>query len=145
MKYISPEELLKQSERVRENILHLWTPEEGDICYHVIDRYKFICSKYYPDYNETYKDKDLIEYNNFPEYKAYYRKNCIPVLTEGSLRKIIGGHFGLCCKVELEWCNNGYKVNIVSGINDEKVYAEFPTSESEPIRAYWNVVVRLMS
>ena len=145
MEYISVEEFFEQDERARDKLLKWWMPQKGDICYHISDKWMFICNSYYPDYTEQYKDKDLIEYNNFSKYDTYYRNTCIPLLTEGQLREIIKEYFGFDCKVELEWCNGGYQVNTVSKINDEKVFAEFPTNETEPLKAYWNVVLDIIN
>lgn len=65
------------------------------------------------------------------------------LFTELLSRRFIESRFGENVKVELEWSNDGYIVNVVSEINDERVYKSYYTLELEPIKAYWYAVLEI--
>lgn len=74
---------------------------------------------------------------------GYLTKDRVRLLTECQLRQYIENKFSGNVKIELEWSNDGYIVNVVSEINDEKVYEEYYSFESEPIKAYWYAVLEI--
>jgi hypothetical protein len=75
---------------------------------------------------------------------GYLTKDRVRFLTEGQLRSYIQNSFAGDVKIELEWSNDGYIVNVVSSINDEKVYEQYYSLESEPIKAYWYAVLEII-
>lgn len=141
MEYVSAEEFLKQSKEVQNVFLDWWKPSIGEMMYSTgITSGECI-------YLEDYKESGYEIFRLKSKGKALTAKNIfIPLLTEGQLRSFILNHFNsLDNRVELEWCNDGYAINIVSKINDEKVFREFYTSETEPIKAYWEVACKIIS
>lgn len=140
MKFIEAEEFLKQDERIQKVFIDWWKPSIGDLfttkrVYDEIDVIIDVTKEDIWGMNNTFKgniyssvDKSLMVF---------------PLLTEGQLRQFIEDKFSGDVKVELEWSNDGYIVNVVSEINDEKVYEEYYSYESEPIKAYWYAVLQI--
>ena len=129
MEFIKAEEFLKQPVEVQKVFLEWWKPSVGDL--------------YIDDVENMYLVIDgQTDQERWNRLKT--RGDIIPLLSEGQLRQFIEDYFNKSdSKVELEWCNDGYTINIVSKINDEKVFREFSTSETEPIQAYWKVATQI--
>lgn len=138
MEFINSDEFLKQSKITQQILKDLWQPTKGDL--YCIEVPVDLFSK-----EMTYKI-DMVSFNYDEACKnlilAMPRFIC-PLFTEGQLRQIIQNKFSGDVKVELEWSNDGYIVNVVSEINDEKVYEEYYSFESEPIKAYWYAVLQI--
>ena len=128
MEYIKTEEFLKQPVEVQKVLLEWWKPSIGDL-------YSFI------NVLGDRMNDSIFKTGKAQWVEKYKGLDYIPLLSEGQLRQFIEDN--LKEKVELEWSNDGYIVNIVSTINDEKVLREFFTSQNEPIQAYWKVALQI--
>ena len=122
MQYISEEEFLKQSEKVRNNIIDWWQPEVGDLVYDKINIVGVI-----------------VPVLCIGDYKSNLDKSkIIPLLTEGKLRQYIedktkGRAFFLFSN------NDGYtiKIDTFNGI------LKVDNLGFNIFKAYWKVVCEI--
>lgn len=81
MEYIKPEEFLKQPKKVKEVFIKYWEPEFGDLFLDQYERDAYIdvvgCVPINKKHFESYQGK------------ICHKENCIPLPTEGWLRKFI--------------------------------------------------------
>lgn len=143
MEYIKADEFLKQSEEVQKVFLNWWKPSSGDLF----------------QYRKLFNVVDYCSGTTIqPFYNSYavFKKDCIPLFTEGQLRKFIEDKTG--CKVRLEPYQNsigikGTQINLVRriclsfGISkpyyEEQVYKCFDGLDVDVIKAYWQVAVKI--
>ena len=79
MDYISGKEFLNQSKEVQKVLLNWWQPNAGDLFNY---KHRFYCV----DYSQGTVISPL---NNASINTVFNKKECIPLLTEGQLRKFI--------------------------------------------------------
>lgn len=116
MEYISSEEFLKQPNEVQGVFIDWWEPSEGDI--YSLKRIGGI-GVANGNINEGFKNE------------------CIPLFTEGQLRKFIEDK----TKYKIVY-NYNYEGNIIVGLKDIKSYGfikEYETDEADLLQAYWKV------
>ena len=118
MKYISAEQLLKQSDKVQRVLLDWWKPSVGDLCWY--KESKFV-SMIDIDYNiEDIATKNLI---------LFFK---IPLFTEGQLREFIEDN---CLKIEINTYGDGeYTLKtFLHGRKNNMVDCDYL------LQAYWQV------
>lgn len=121
MEFISANEFLKQDEKVQKVFLDWWKPSIGDL-------YKWIS-------NSTFEDVQVLnksEIDTFKYYEINFKKDCIPLLAEGQLRKFIEDN--TYCKL-----NIGTIGNIIK-IYEKELDIPFQT---DLLQAYWKVAIQI--
>ena len=125
MEFISAEDFLNQDEKVQVVLLNWWKPSSGDLfqyrkLFNVVD----YCSgtTIQPFYNSC----------------AVFKKDCIPLFTEGQLRKFIEDKTAMGT-VNVDYFE-GYRIKINISINQSKYYKDLG---NDLLQAYWNVAVEI--
>lgn len=136
MEFIKLEQFKSLDENIQKVLLSWWKPKRYDLYIDASDLSQVECLDYIKDNDEG------VIYHSMRDNMSIIQ-DMIPLFTEGQLRQIIQNKFSGDVKVELEWSNDGYIINVVSEINDEKVYESYFNAETEPIIAYWYVVLEI--
>ena len=136
MKFISAEEFLKQPKEIQKVFIDWWEPQLFDL---------YIFDKRIIEIVRT-SDENMIlpcKSNNIWEEK----KHCIPLLTEGQLRKFIEDKTN--SKIDMMFFKNGYDFELFSigklqdefeAILPEGAFEELPCSL---LQAYWKVALEI--
>lgn len=150
MDFISAEEFLKQDEKVRQMFLGWWKPSVGDL-------YKWISNSTFEDVQVLNKSAiDTFKYDEFINFK----KDCIPLLTEGQLRKFIENKYLELnmskVNIELEYYSQRFIDNNHTSQKEQGYYIQILDSESECacidgfndlgndlLQAYWKVALEI--
>ncbi|ENK0558022.1 hypothetical protein AB2T19_002831 [Clostridium botulinum] len=128
MSYISGEEFLNQPQKVQNAFITWWKPQVGDLVHDKINIVGVI-----------------VPVLCIGDYKSNLDKNkVIPLFQMHQLIEFIEDNSCKNSKLEIEWCNDGYIINIVSEVNDEKVFNEYITFEKEILKALWKVSIKII-
>ena len=125
MEFISSEDFLKQDEKVQVVFLNWWKPSSGDLF----------------QYRKLFNVVDYCSGTTIqPFYNSYavFKKDCIPLFTEGQLRKFIEDKTAMGT-VNVDYFE-GYRIKINSSINQSKYYEDLG---NDLLQAYWNVAVEI--
>ena len=125
MEFISAEDFLKQDEKVQVMFLNWWKPSSGDLF----------------QYRKLFNVVDYCSGTTIqPFYNSYavFKKDCIPLFTEGQLRKFIEDKTAMGT-VNVDYFE-GYRIKINSSINQSKYYEDLG---NDLLQAYWNVAVEI--
>ena len=125
MEYIKADEFLKQSEEVQKVFLNWWKPSSGDLF----------------QYRKLFNVVDYCSGTTIqPFYNSYavFKKDCIPLFTEGQLRKFIEDKTAMGT-VNVDYFE-GYRIKINISINQSKYYKDLG---NDLLQAYWNVAVEI--
>ena len=125
MKFISAEDFLKQDEKVQVVFLNWWKPSSGDLF----------------QYRKLFNVVDYCSGTTIqPFYNSYavFKKDCIPLFTEGQLRKFIEDKTAMGT-VNVDYFE-GYRIKINISINQSKYYKDLG---NDLLQAYWNVAVEI--
>ena len=125
MEFISAEDFLKQDEKVQVVFLNWWKPSSGDLF----------------QYRKLFNVVDYCSGTTIqPFYNSYavFKKDCIPLFTEGQLRKFIEDKTAMGT-VNVDYFE-GYRIKINSSINQSKYYEDLG---NDLLQAYWNVAVEI--
>lgn len=122
MEFITKEQFLEQPKGIQKVILGWWELSIGDL----------VDYKYYLPRVACIEDKDTLNFLN------YHKKDCIPLLTEGQLRKFIEDNIQ-DKMTDLKYCINPenflsmpqYKIE---GVN---------SNEQNLLQAYWKVALEI--
>ena len=123
MEFISAEDFLKQDEKVQVVFLNWWKPSSGDLF----------------QYRKLFNVVDYCSGTTIqPFYNSYavFKKDCIPLFTEGQLRKFIEDKTAMGT-VNVDYFE-GYRIKINISINQSKYYKDLG---NDLLQAYWNVAV----
>ena len=123
MEFISAEDFLKQDEKVQVMFLNWWKPSSGDLF----------------QYRKLFNVVDYCSGTTIqPFYNSYavFKKDCIPLFTEGQLRKFIEDKTAMGT-VNVDYFE-GYRIKINISINQSKYYKDLG---NDLLQAYWNVAV----
>jgi len=136
MEFINAAEFLRQSKEIQEVFLEWWKPQQFDL--YLVD-------------NKTLEitlrsDDDLIlpiRTNSVWDEKA----RCIPLFTEGQLRKFIEDNTNGKVMVEYTVCENivlklATKSKVTGGLEFKRKYS-FPKSEFNLHQVYWEVACKI--
>lgn len=140
MKYISAEEFLKQPEEVQKIFINWWQPSLGDL--YVKDNYL----KALP-HCVWQSDNGLI----FPIRGSLWeeKKKCIPLLTEGQLRKLV--EYKINSKIEIVFVDKEgvdgeesyYRIERVHYLDGNLKDSVWITNETDLLQAYWKVALEI--
>ena len=125
MEFISSEDFLKQDEKVQVVFLNWWKPSSGDLF----------------QYRKLFNVVDYCSGTTIqPFYNSYavFKKDCIPLFTEGQLRKFIEDKTAMGT-VNVDYFE-GYRIKINISINQSKYYKDLG---NDLLQAYWNVAVEI--
>ena len=125
MEFISAEDFLKQDEKVQVMFLNWWKPSSGDLF----------------QYRKLFNVVDYCSGTTIqPFYNSYavFKKDCIPLFTEGQLRKFIEDKTAMGT-VNVDYFE-GYRIKINISINQSKYYKDLG---NDLLQAYWNVAVEI--
>ena len=125
MEFISSEDFLKQDEKVQVVFLNWWEPSSGDLF----------------QYRKLFNVVDYCSGTTIqPFYNSYavFKKDCIPLFTEGQLRKFIEDKTAMGT-VNVDYFE-GYRIKINISINQSKYYKDLG---NDLLQAYWNVAVEI--
>ena len=125
MEFISAEDFLKQDEKVQVVFLNWWEPSSGDLF----------------QYRKLFNVVDYCSGTTIqPFYNSYavFKKDCIPLFTEGQLRKFIEDKTAMST-VNVDYFE-GYRIKINISINQSKYYKDLG---NDLLQAYWNVAVEI--
>ena len=125
MEFISAEDFLKQDEKVQVVFLNWWKPSSGDLF----------------QYRKLFNVVDYCSGTTIqPFYNSYavFKKDCIPLFTEGQLRKFIEDKTAMGT-VNVDYFE-GYRIKINISINQSKYYKDLG---NDLLQAYWNVAVEI--
>ena len=125
MEFISAEDFLKQDEKVQVVFLNWWKPSSGDLF----------------QYRKLFNVVDYCSGTTIqPFYNSYavFKKDCIPLFTEGQLRKFIEDKTAMGT-VNVDYFE-GYRIKINISINQSKHYKDLG---NDLLQAYWNVAVEI--
>lgn len=122
MEYISVEEFLKQNGKVQE-VFQDWFIEQ------------FEKSNDFDLFN--YNGEDLCYKNILDRNCDFNVEDCIPLLTEGQLRKFIEDKTGHTVTIEF-YKENGYDINLEDGKDIKTSYEDLG---HDLLQAYWKVAV----
>ena len=121
MEFISSEDFLKQDEKVQVVFLNWWKPSSGDLF----------------QYRKLFNVVDYCSGTTIqPFYNSYavFKKDCIPLFTEGQLRKFIEDKTAMGT-VNVDYFE-GYRIKINISINQSKYYKDLGNDLLKP---YWKV------
>ena len=145
MEFISAEEFSKQPVEVQKFFIDWWKPSFMDLLFHKNSNYTYLLNE------------DFIKYGSINKQELI-NIGLIPLFTEGQLRKFIEDNTGY--KVRLEPYQNsigvkGIQINLVRGTclsigvskpyYEEHVYKCFEGLNTNAIKAYWEVAVKIAS
>lgn len=125
MEFISAEDFLRQDEKVQVVFLNWWKPSSGDLF----------------QYRKLFNVVDYCSGTTIqPFYSSYavFKKDCIPLFTEGQLRKFIEDKTAMGT-VNVDYFE-GYRIKINISINQSKYYKDLG---NDLLQAYWNVAVEI--
>lgn len=125
MEFISAEDFLKQDEKVQVVFLNWWEPSSGDLF----------------QYRKLFNVVDYCSGTTIqPFYNSYavFKKDYIPLFTEGQLRKFIEDKTAMGT-VNVDYFE-GYRIKINISINQSKYYKDLG---NDLLQAYWNVAVEI--
>ena len=125
MEFILAEDFLKQDEKVQVVFLNWWKPSSGDLF----------------QYRKLFNVVDYCSGTTIqPFYNSYavFKKDCIPLFTEGQLRKFIEDKSAMGT-VNVDYFE-GYRIKINISINQSKYYKDLG---NDLLQAYWNVAVEI--
>ena len=125
MEFISAEDFLKQDEKVQVVFLNWWKPSSGDLF----------------QYRKLFNVVDYCSGTTIqPFYNSYavFKKDCIPLFTEGQLRKFIEDNTAMGT-FNVDYFE-GYRIKINISINQSKYYKDLG---NDLLQAYWNVAVEI--
>ena len=125
MEFILAEDFLKQDENVHVVFLNWWKPSSGDLF----------------QYRKLFNVVDYCSGTTIqPFYNSYavFKKDCIPLFTEGQLRKFIEDKTAMGT-VNVDYFE-GYRIKINISINQSKYYKDLG---NDLLQAYWNVAVEI--
>ena len=125
MEFISAEDFLKQDEKVQVVFLNWWKPSSGDLF----------------QYRKLFNVVDYCSGTTIqPFYNSYavFKKDCIPLFTEGQLKKFIEDKTAMGT-VNVDYFE-GYRIKINISINQSKYYKDLG---NDLLQAYWNVAVEI--
>ena len=125
MEFILAEDFLKQDEKVQVVFWNWWKPSSGDL-FQYIKLFNVV----------DYCSGTTIQcfYNSY----AVFKKDCIPLFTEGQLRKFIEDKTAMGT-VNVDYFE-GYRIKINISINQSKYYKDLG---NDLLQAYWNVAVEI--
>ena len=135
MEFISVEEFLKQPKEVQHVFMEWWKPQPFDL--YIFDKRSLgLVKKSDKDYILPYKSNNIWE----------EKKHCIPLLTEGQLRKFIEDKTNGKVMVEYTVCENivlklATKSKVTGGLEFKRNYS-FPKSKFNLLQAYWEVALK---
>lgn len=141
MEYISAKEFLKQPVEVQKVFIDWWAPSEGDLIYYTLAEDLFM--------NET--DNSIcistINEEGYLYLKSICKEDCIPLLTEGQLRKFIEDKTGGKVILTYNLLNNilikVIKENDIHNNNLETICRYPIDSKSNVLNAYWKVACEI--
>ena len=125
MEFILAEDFLKQDEKVQVVFLNWWKPSSGDLF----------------QYRKLFNVVDYCSGTTIqPFYNSYavFKKDCIPLFTEGQLRKFIDDKTAMGT-VNVDYFE-GYRIKINISINQSNYYKDLG---NDLLQAYWNVAVEI--
>lgn len=125
MEFISLEDFLKQDEKVQVVFLNWWKPSSGDLF----------------QYRKLFNVVDYCSGTTIqPFYNSYavFKKDCIPLFTEGQLRKFIEDKTAMGT-VNVDYFE-GYRIKINISINQSKYYKDLG---NDLLHAYWKVAIEV--
>ena len=125
MEFVLAEDFLKQDEKVQVVFLNWWKPSSGDLF----------------QYRKLFNVVDYCSGTTIqPFYNSYavFKKDCIPLFTEGQLRKFIEDKTAMGT-VNVDYFE-GYRIKINISINQSKYYKDLG---NDLLQAYWNVAVEI--
>ena len=125
MEFISSEDFLKQDEKVQVVFLNWWKPSSGDLF----------------QYRKLFNVVDYCSGTTIqPFYNSYavFKKDCIPLFTEGQLRKFIEDKTAMGT-VNVDYFE-GYRIKINISINQSKYYKDLG---NDLLHAYWKVAIEV--
>lgn len=125
MEFISSEDFLKQDEKVQVVLLNWWKPSSGDLF----------------QYRKLFNVVDYCSGTTIqPFYNSYavFKKDCIPLFTEGQLRKFIEDKTAMGT-VNVDYFE-GYRIKINISINQSKYYKDLG---NDLLHAYWKVAIEV--
>ena len=125
MEFILAEDFLKQDEKIQVVFLNWWKPSSGDLF----------------QYRKLFNVVDYCSGTTIqPFYNSYavFKKDCIPLFTEGQLRKFIEDKTAMGT-VNVDYFE-GYRIKINISINQSKYYKDLG---NDLLQAYWNVAVEI--
>ena len=126
MEYISAEEFLKQPKEVQEVFKDWWKPQSSDLFQykHLFNVVDCLCGEAISPFNEDY---------------VVFKKECIPLLTEGQLRKFIEDKTKY--KLEISYYEiNGYDISLTDGKTN---YFNYLDLGRDLLQAYWKVACEI--
>ncbi|MEO2600911.1 hypothetical protein [Clostridium butyricum] len=130
MEFISAEEFLKQEGKVQKVFLDWWKPSVGDL-------YKWISNSTFEDVQVLNKSAiDTFKYDEFINFK----KDCIPLLAEGQLRKYIEDNTN--CHIEIIVGISGY-VFVLRSKETLKEEKRISVLKCDLLQAYWKVAIQI--
>ena len=125
MEFILAEDFLKQDEKVQVVFLNWWKPSSGDLF----------------QYRKLFNVVDYCSGTTIqPFYNSYavFKKDCIPLFTEGQLRKFIEDKTAMGT-VNVDYFE-GYRIKINISINQSKYYKDLG---NDLLHAYWKVAIEV--
>lgn len=122
MEFISVEQFKEQPKEVQEVFLDWWKPQSADLfkyklLFNVVD---CLCGEAISPFNENY---------------VVFKKDCIPLFTEGQLRKFIEGKTGN--KVDCNFYCGRYDINICK--DNGVIIKTYEDIDEDLLQAYWKV------
>lgn len=122
MEFISVEQFKEQPKEVQEVFLDWWKPQSADLfkyklLFNVVD---CLCGEAISPFNENY---------------VVFKKDCIPLFTEGQLRKFIEDNTRY--KIESILYRNGYDIYLCE--DDGCYIKEYESVDKDLLQAYWKV------
>lgn len=132
MEYISAEEFLKQPKEVQRIFQEWWKPQKFDI---YVDKTDITQEESF-----DYLSEGML--NHSMRDNLSYRRDMIPLFTEGQLRKFIEDKIG--GKTDVTWEEESkYTIAITDGTG---FYCKvFDTTETNLLKAYWKVACEIAS
>jgi len=139
MEFISAEEFLEQPVEVQKVFLDWWKPSVGDL-------YRWISNSTFEDVQVLNKSAiDTFKYDEFINFK----KDCIPLLAEGQLRKFIEDKTGAPSIIEpiydkgYEIRTNSLEYDVFSGESFFKEKSYYEKLGTDLLKAYWKVAIQI--
>lgn len=122
MEFITVEQFKEQPKEVQKVFLDWWKPQSADLfkyklLFNVVD---CLCGEAISPFNENY---------------VVFKKDCIPLFTEGQLRKFIEDNTRY--KIESILYRNGYDIYLCE--DDGCYIKEYESVDKDLLQAYWKV------
>lgn len=127
MEYISAKEFLKQPKEVQA-VFKEWFIEQ------------FEKSNDFDLFN--YNSEDLCYKNILDRNCNFNVEDCIPLLTEGQIRKFIEDKTG--CKIEIVWDGLDHDIYLVDKITGYLTIKDYINLGEDVLQAYWKVAIEIV-